>query len=121
MENQNPYCICKQTFKGDGFPSLKDVQPEDFKEFSRNEVLYWQAVTLGLINHSEANVLNWVSASIRARETENPVRIFMGIIKKKLFHHVTQGQEETARKAINRRREKHFNAYRVPELNRQAA
>ena len=116
-----PAGICKQTFKGDGSPSLKDVQPEDFKEFSRNEALYWQAVTLGLINHSEANVLNWVSASIRARETENPVRIFMGIIKKKLFHHVTQGQEETARKAINRRREKHFNAYRVPELNRQAA
>ena len=117
----NPAGICKQTFKEGGSPSIKDVQPEDFREFSRNEVLYWQAVTLGLITHSEANVLNWVSASIRARETENPARIFMGIIKKKLFHHVTQGQEEIARKAINRRREKHFDAYRVSSEQRLAA
>lgn len=117
----NPTGICNQTFKGGGSPSIKDVQPEDFREFSKNEVLYWQAVALGLINHSEANVLNWVSASIRARETENPARIFMGIIKKKLFHHITQAQEETARKAISRRREKHFNAYRVPSEQRLAA
>ena len=65
-----------------------------------------------LISGSEADVLNWIAASIRARETENPGRVFMGIIKKKLFHHITQAQEDQARRALNRRRERHFEAYR---------
>jgi hypothetical protein len=113
--------VCNQTFKEKNSPNIRDIQPEDFREFARNEILYWQAVNLGLIRHSEANALNWVSASIRARETENPARIFMGIIKKKLFHHVTQAQEEIARNAIKRRREKHFDAYRIQSEQRLAA
>lgn len=116
-----PIGVCKQTFEKKSSPNIKNIQARDLKEFSRNEILYWQAVSLGLIIHSEANVLNWVSASIRARETESPARIFMGIIKKKLFHHVTQAQEETARDAINRRRRKKFDAYRSPEINCLAA
>lgn len=116
-----PTGVCNQTFQERNSPNIRDIQPEDFREFSRNEILYWQAVNLGLITHSEANVLNWVSASIRARETENPARIFMGIIKKKLFHHVTQAQEEIARNAISRRREKHFDAYRLQSQQRLAA
>ena len=119
--SSKPTGVCIQTFKERNSPNIRDIQAEDFREFSRNEVLYWQAVSLSLITHSEANALNWVSASIRARETENPARIFMGIIKKKLFHHVTQAQEETARNAINRRREKHFDAYRFPNQQRLAA
>lgn len=119
--NSNPAGFCNQNFKKGDLPNIKDIQPKDFKEFSRNEILYWQAVALGLIIHSEANVLNWVSASIRARETDNPARIFMGIIKKKLFNHVTQAQEEIARNALNRRREKHFNAYRVQGEQKLAA
>jgi hypothetical protein len=119
--NSNPAGFCNQNFKKGELPNIKNIQPKDFKEFSRNEILYWQAVELGLIIHSEANVLNWVSASIRARETDNPARIFMGIIKKKLFNHVTQAQEEIARNAINRRREKHFDAYRVQSQQKLAA
>ncbi len=116
-----PSGVCNQTFKEKTPPNIRDIQLDDFREFSRNEILYWQAVNLGVIAHSEANALNWVSASIRARETENPPSIFMGIIKKQLFHHVTQAQEETARNAIKRRREKHFDAYRVPSQQRLAA
>jgi hypothetical protein len=119
--SSNPTGVCKQTFKKEKPPTIKDIQPEDLREFSRNEMLYWQAVNLGLITHSEANALNWVSASIRARETENPAKVFMGIIKKKLFHHVTQAQEEIARSAISRRRDKHFDAYRSQSQQRLAA
>ena len=119
--SSKPSGVCNQTFKEKNSPNIRDIQPDDFREFARNEILYWQAVNLGLITHSEANALNWVSASIRARETENPAKIFMGIIKKKLFHHVTQAQEEIARNAIKRRREKHFDAYRYPEQKRLAA
>jgi hypothetical protein len=120
-QKTEPTGVCKQTFKKEVLPNIRNIQTEDFKEFSRNEILYWQAVSLGLITHSEANVFNWVSASIRARDTENPARIFMGIINKKLFHHITQAQEERARNAINRRREKHFDAYRVQSEPRLAA
>lgn len=108
----DPAGVCKQTFKREKSPTIWDIQPEDLKTFSRNESLYWQAKARGLISGSEADILNWISASIRARETENPGRIFMGIIKKKLFHHITQAQEDQARKALNRRRETDPDAFR---------
>lgn len=69
----------------------------------------------GLISGSEADVINWVAASIRAREIENPGRIFMGIIKQKLWHHVTQAQEDQALEALKKRRDKYPEAYRERE------
>lgn len=120
-QGTEPAGVCKQTFRKEKSPTIKDIQPEDLREFSRNEALYWQARNRGLISGSEADILNWISASIRARETQNPAKIFMGIIKKKLFHHITQAQEEQARMALNRRREKHFDAYRTPNEQRLAA
>ena len=116
-----PSGVCKQTFSGDKPPSIRDIQPEDLREFSRNEALYWQARSRELISSSEADILNWIAASIRARETKSPGRVFMGIIKRKLFHHITQAQEDQARRALNRRREKHFEAYREQAPERLAA
>lgn len=110
-----PSGVCKQTFVEKEKPNIRNIKFQDLKEFSRNEELYWQAVSLGLISTCEADVLNWIASSVRARDFENSGAIFMGIIRKKLYHHITQSQEDFARKALNRRREKFPEAYRIQD------
>lgn len=93
-------------------PNLFDVQMEDLKSFDRTEILYEQAVKLKIIENSESNLLNFVGAAVRAKtcESREPVRVFVGIIRKKLWHHITQADEDRARTAINK--------YRFQDLNR---
>lgn len=93
-------------------PNIRNVRREDLFSASRNEVLYFQAVKARLISGTEADLLNWIAASIRARETENPEKIFSGILRKKLFHFITHEQEDRARRALNKRRETHPLAFR---------
>jgi hypothetical protein len=108
-----PNGVYKKT--GSRKPNIRKIEFQDLKEFSRNEELYWQAVSLGLISTCEADVLNWIASSVRARDFENSGAIFMGIIRKKLYNHITQSQEDFARKALKRRREKFPEAYRIQD------
>jgi hypothetical protein len=90
-----------------GVPTIRDVKPADLASFSRTEELYWQAVDRGLIEHSENSALNWLSAAVRAKSVQgDPVRVFLGIIRGKLWSHVTGEQEERARQALVRYRER---------------
>lgn len=93
-------------------PNIRNVRREDLFSASRNEVLYFQAIEAGFISRTEADLLNWIAVSIRARETENPEKIFSGILRKKLFHFITHEQEDRARRALNKRRETHPLAFR---------
>lgn len=112
IKNQKVFSgVCTQTEK-ELPPNINNIQPEDFKSFSRNETLYWQARQKGLISASEADILNWIATSIRARNMHNPAKIFMGIVKKKLWHHITNAQEDEARAALNRRRRNFPDAFR---------
>ncbi len=96
-------------------PSLRDVTDEDLRCFTRTEVLYWQAVRQGVIRHSETNALNWLSAAVRARSVPgDPVRVFLGIVRKELWAHITHEQEERARRALVRYREGDPSRFRVP-------
>ena len=90
------------TKPGEGKPSLRDVKPQDLENFSRTEALYREAVKVGMVRESEASLLNWVAAAIRAKSTQarDPVKLFMGIVRKNLWDHVTQAEEDRARKAI---------------------
>jgi hypothetical protein len=87
-------------------PTLRDVQMEDLLAFSRTETLYRQAVSAQWVRDSEASFLNWVSAAVRAKtcQARDPVRVFLGIVKQGLWSHVTDVDEERARRAINRYR-----------------
>src|SRR5262249_54203684 len=61
----------------------------------------------GLIEHSESSALNWLSAAVRAKSVQgDPVRVFLGIIRGKLWSHVTGEQEERARQALVHYRER---------------
>ncbi len=86
-------------------PNIFNFSLDELKMRDSNEKLYWQAVDRGLIKHSEANVLNWLSATVRASKFENTIPIFMGIIKKKLWQNITLEEEDRARLALNKARD----------------
>jgi hypothetical protein len=89
---------------GRGEPMLRDVQMQDLLDFSRTESLYRQAVLAAWVQDSEANLLNWVAAAVRAKScrARDPVRVFLGIVKRGLWVNITEADEERARRAINR-------------------
>jgi len=90
----------------EGNPCLRNVRIEDLMAFSRTEALYRQAVSASWIHDSEASFLNWVGAAVRAKTCRagDPVRVFLGIVKRGLWSHITDADEERARLAINRYR-----------------
>jgi hypothetical protein len=95
-------------------PTLNSIQPEDLRKPLRLEVLYRQAVQAGWIEHSEASVRNFCSAAVRATRTGGRVgAIFAGIVKKRLWHHITQEQEDRAVIVIKRFREKQSSAFKL--------
>lgn len=85
-------------------PTIKNITFDDFKSFYRTEELYFQAVKAKWVTDSENSFLNWMSAAVRAKTLTNgdSVRVFVGIVRKKLFTHITQAEEERARAAIKK-------------------
>lgn len=82
--------------------TLTDIKPEDLREMPRLEALYRQAVARKWLPDCENSIRNFVGAATRSRQVEgNPVKIFVGIVKKGLWHHVTQAQEERGIRNLN--------------------
>jgi hypothetical protein len=102
-------------------PTIWNVIREDLNNFYRTEILYHQAVATTLIDDSEASKLNFFGAAIRAKSTKrgDPVRIFLGIIRQELWHHITQDQEDSARRALTRFREKNSLAFQREQQSDQ--
>ena len=93
-------------------PTLRDIQPEDLKKPARLEKLYRQAVQAGWIQHSEANVRNFACAALRATRAGGRVgAIFVGIVKNRLWHHITQEQESRALSVLKRFSERNGRAF----------
>ena len=81
---------------------MTDIKPEDLREMPRLEALYRQAVARKWLPDCENSIRNFVGAATRSRQVEgNPVKIFVGIVKKGLWHHVTQAQEDMGLKNLN--------------------
>jgi hypothetical protein len=81
------------------------VRAEDLKSFGRVEELYRQAVRLKLIEPTEANAINFIGAAARATRVEGDApRIFMGIIRGKLWKNITDADEDRALGALRRYR-----------------
>ncbi|MDC0358096.1 hypothetical protein OAO01_04705 [Oligoflexia bacterium] len=83
-------------------PNIWNVLEVDLSRISRVFELYKQAIRAQIISKSEANRLNFFAAAIRARDVEEgePTRVFMALIKRQLWHHITNEQEDRARAAI---------------------
>ena len=88
-------------------PTLKNIQLEDLHRLSRLEDLYQQATAAKWLPDCEANLRNFVAAAVRAtRVSGDAVRIFVGIVRRGLWHHITQEQEDRAAQVLKRYREK---------------
>ena len=96
-------------------PDLKNVIAQDLMRLSRLEVLFKQAVSRGLVSSAEADALNVVAAAVRARQVRDgdPVRVFLAIVRRKLWHHVTAAQEDRARVLLRGYREGSSNRFRI--------
>ncbi len=79
------------------------------------ETLFFQAVQRGFVSGGDADALNFLAAGIRANEIKDgdPTRVFMGLIKRRLWGHLTQAQEDRAAAALRRFREKDPNRFRL--------
>ena len=98
-------------------PNIRDVRVEDLRSFGRVEELYRQAVKIGLIEASEAGVVNFISAAVRATKVEGDApRVFIGILKKKLWNFITQGDEDRALGALRKYRRENPDRFRSEML-----
>jgi hypothetical protein len=104
-------------------PDFRNVLPQDLVHLSRMECLFRQAVEQGFLRGSEMDALNFLSASIRARASRarDPVRVFVGIVRRGLWSHITCVEEERARSALARYREQSAFAFRERPRERSTA
>lgn len=88
-------------------PTLKAICVDDLKRLSRLKVLYAEAVRNNWLEDSEANLLKFVSAAVRAtRVGRDPVRVFVTIVRNQLWHHITQEQEDRAVAVLKREQQR---------------
>jgi hypothetical protein len=117
-----PTGFCKTKKGSEEKPKIYDVKPEDLGNFSRVEELYFQATRKNLIEATEAGAINFLAAAVRAKTVSGDApRIFMGIIRKKLWKNVTQADEDRALSALKRFREENPNRFRFIENKWQKA
>jgi hypothetical protein len=99
LKNQKLAARSESGFCGkDSEPNLKNVRPEDIRKPSRLRALFEEATRAGLLERTEAGLLNFAAAAVRAnRVSGDAVRVFMGIVRKGLWHHISASDEEGAR------------------------
>lgn len=85
-------------------PSLKHIDLEDLIIATRLDELYRQATEAGRLPHSEFNRLLWFAAAEYALEVgkRNPCGLFVKLYSEKLWHYITQKQEDRARAKLKR-------------------
>jgi hypothetical protein len=88
---------------GGGKPSLRSIRLDDLRRVSSVMSLYEEATRAGWLERSEANLRNFVAAAVRATQVRgDAARIFVTIVRRRLWHHITFEQEERAIQAIKR-------------------
>jgi hypothetical protein len=94
--------------------TIRNVTAADLESFTQTEELFRQAVAAGLVEASEAGAINFLAAACRAKAVEgNPPRVFMGIVRRRLWHHITQADEDRALAALRRYREEDPGRFRL--------
>jgi hypothetical protein len=85
-----------------GEPTLRNIQLGDLQDRGRLRVLFRQAVARGWVRSCEADALNFLAAAVRARSTpsRDPVRVFVSLVRERRWNHITQAQEDQARRTL---------------------
>jgi hypothetical protein len=81
-------------------PRLSNIHPRDLSNGTRLSALFDQAAACGWVRPCEAERINFFAAAVRAVSTpaRDPVRVFVSLVRRRLWGHVTQAQEDAARK-----------------------
>ena len=78
------------------------------------EELYRQAVKIKIIEATEANAINFIGAAARATRVEGDApRVFMGIIRGKLWKNISDADEDRALGALRRFRADDPDRFRI--------
>ena len=87
-------------------PTLANIRLSDLHDRERLRSLRRQAVERGWLPDCEADALNFFAAAVRARSTpaRDPVRVFVALIRGRRWGHVTQAQENEARRMLQPQR-----------------
>jgi hypothetical protein len=97
-------------------PSIRNILRTDLRQMPRLEALYRQAVSADWLADTEANLKNFVCAALRATRAGGRVgAVFVGIVRRALWHHVTQAEEDRALAVLKRYRERRPNAFAAAE------
>ncbi len=83
-------------------PDLNRIHPSDLHDRGRLRVLFRQAVQRGWLRHCQSDALNFLAAAVRARSTpaRDPVRVFVSLVRERRWNHITQAQEDQARRTL---------------------
>jgi hypothetical protein len=86
----------------EGEPSLRHIVAADLRDPRRLDELRRQAVSVGLVNHSECDRLRFFAAAEHAKiiGTRNPCGLFAALVRRKLWHYATQDDENSARRRL---------------------
>jgi hypothetical protein len=85
-----------------GEPKLRHIIPEDLRDTTRLLALFEQAQAQGFIGSSEHERLTFVATAERARlvGSTNPCGFFAQLIRRGLWHFVTQDHEDAAHERL---------------------
>jgi hypothetical protein len=88
--------------KGNKTPRFKHIEPEDLRDTTRLLTLFEEAQREGFIGGSDSERLTFVATAERARltATANPPGLFATLVRRRLWHFITQDDEERAQKRL---------------------
>jgi hypothetical protein len=102
-KNQKPHPgVFKTTIRSLPVPSLRNILRADLHAPERLRQLQRQAVARGWVRDCQADALNFFAAAVRARSTpaRDPIRVFVRLVRGQLWRHLTQTQEDEARRML---------------------
>lgn len=84
--------------------NLANILLADLHHRERLHALHRQAIAKGWLRDSDADALNFYGAAVRARSipVRDPIGVFVALVRKRQWHHITQAQEDEARRCLNR-------------------
>lgn len=97
-------------------PNLRDIKREDLGNVPRLMELFDQALERGLVQEGFLDRLNFAAAAehARVRGSSNPCGLFFHLVSKKLWHYITEGDEDAVRANVR------AYVYNEPEESRSA-
>jgi hypothetical protein len=99
-------------------PTLRHIMLKDLKDTARLLLLFEEAQVQGIIGGSESERLTFVATAERARVrgVENPEGLFAELVRRRLWHFVTQDDEDRAHARL---REHFYGGKRAQEEHRR--